>query len=381
MKILPALLLIAAIVFLPFALQSGTHHYGVTNNDLDGPNTATFGQLQGNRLTHLHTVLTGGMGIGGPGNIVNYVGETKVVLASVTNGAVCAYLSDSGSNDIAVFKITEPLSISKVGNFTSPGYGNEGISLAASSDVLYSASSGVGTWQIQADCTINLEYFSENPNNEMNGLSVTPDGRTLVGPCLCSLEGGIMSFSVGPFGALTPYGPYDSDYLPTGVDITRDGKYAIFAENNGIQVWVINTDGSLGAEQYFADSAPGESYNVRISPNGAYVYVDSYPGTGGRYLTTMAFTEDPLNATEVGSTLITGPYGGAISMGQMATILPYGNGGGLYLAQDGNINGAVSLFKINPDGTTVEAPNSPFSIISGGGQGLMSLAAWPPRPF
>jgi len=63
----------------------------------------------------------------------------------------------------------------------------------------------------------------------------------------------------------------------------------------------------------------------------------------------------------------------------MATALPSGAGGFLYLTETATSN-QIGLFAINPTtGCLTEATKSPAIIGESGA--LQSIATWPPRPF
>jgi len=94
-------------------------------------------------------------------------------------------------------------------------------------------------------------------------------------------------------------------------------------------------------------------------------------------VTSLGFTETPVNVSYVGITTLQ-DSGQIISIGGLTTASPSGNGGGLYVAEfDGD--GLVGLLRINADGTTTEAPGSPFD--NGVASSLLSVAAYPPRSF
>jgi hypothetical protein len=61
----------------------------------------------------------------------------------------------------------------------------------------------------------------------------------------------------------------------------------------------------------------------------------------------------------------------------MATVVPHGAGGGLYVAEAYDFS-TLGLLSIEPEtGCLTEVPGSPYPLSSGGS----SLIAWPPRPF
>jgi 6-phosphogluconolactonase (cycloisomerase 2 family) len=214
-------------------------------------------------------------------------------------------------------------------------------------------------------------------------MAISPDGHTLAVGYDFPL-GSVDSFSVGSDGTLTEHGPWIGPFnIPSGVDITADSKYAIFAEAayalgdpTQVGIYTINPDGSLGDSYTFGDDGslgPGSTAGyVWLSPDEKFLYVS---GTAApSRVTTLNFDESAHSLTYSGCSkkLKTSANG-------MATAMPVGSGGFLYVGQ--RANGAnVALLQIDPStGCLTEVPGSPFPS---GKQGFAeSVAAWPPRPF
>jgi hypothetical protein len=65
----------------------------------------------------------------------------------------------------------------------------------------------------------------------------------------------------------------------------------------------------------------------------------------------------------------------------MATELPSGDGGELYVAEEGDYGSYVGLLAIDPStGCTTEGMASPFQL-SDTNAGISTVVAWPSRPF
>jgi len=192
------------------------------------------------------------------------------------------------------------------------------------------------------------------------------------------------SFSVSSKGVLTENGPYPARNGPAGVDITSDSKYAIFGDATGgttqIEIYPINSNGTLGAETSFGgDGSLGagqDSSSVWISPNEKFLYVAN---NLSKQVTSLGFSESPLSVTYVGITTLQ-DAADILSIGELTTVSPSGNGGGIYVAEfPGGNDGMVGLLQINSDGTTTEAPGSPFT--TGVTSSSLSVAAYPARSF
>jgi len=389
MKLRFACLVALILIVSPLVLRSGTHDYGIANNDLDGPNTATIGEYLDGALMHVSTVRTGGHG-SGVGNNSNTASNRVVI---VPNGsAQCAFLSDAGTSDIAAFTLSGS-HIVRVGNYSNTNFeGGNAIALAAHGSVLfagYYGSANIGSWAIQSDCSLvllnltSLMHFAT-----VNGMGVTPDGQILI---VSYGNSSIDSFSIGTAGSLIEHGPYTpvhGDSTIQGLDITAESKAVIFASidnDTKLDIWEygIQTDGSLGSYTDYAELTPNVDYCVypRLSPNEQFIYVSCGVDAHEHNVVTLSFDRSSGTIAYVSTTNLSPQYNAFTSAGQLATISPNGNGDGLYVTLTNPTMSSVALLTINADGTTVETPNSPFFITKYGGPGLSSIAAWPPRPF
>jgi len=232
---------VAAIcVFYPIGLRAETKHYVVTNDDVNGPNTVTFFLAGGTpiepRLTQFKTIKTGGKGMGG-----GYFGIVRQVL--VPDGTdECIFVADGGSNDIAavVFQTQEV-----VGNFLgsstdSDGPGGMGLAVHPNDKYVYaafSASQTIATFRIGSGCT--LAFISDVSAVGLN--DGFPHGMAAKGNILVVAygDGSIESFNIqgGPpvsnHDLQLSTGYVEDGEFPDGVDIAKDGRYAIFGDASG----------------------------------------------------------------------------------------------------------------------------------------------------
>lgn len=380
-KLLPsALAAFAILIFLPISSFAQNGYYVVTNNDpASAANSATIFQVKNKALSVVDTLQTGADGNGG--------GDFALprIIISKTGGSQCLFIADAGSSDIASFVLP---GLKKVGNYTDPqgngsGFGYS-MGLATRGNFVfaaYGATANIGVFQIGSGCKLSL-LGTYDAATTVAGLRVSPNGETLVvGYGYGANE--VDSFSISSAGALTENGPYTSLAGAAGVDITSDGKYALFGDATGgttqIEIFPINSNGTLGTETSFGGNGSlgsgQDSSSVWISPNGKFVFVAN---NLSKQVTSIGFTESPLALSYVGITTLQ-DSSQIISIGGLMTASPTGNGGGLYVAEFSSPNGLVGLLQINADGTTTEAPTSPFN--NGQGSALLSLAAYPPRSF
>ncbi len=374
--------------------EGSSQHYVVTNNSSDvSDNTGTVLKLDGTAknplLKSVYTLQTGvdnnGYGIGFPNVQILREGSE-----------VCAFLADPDNqqNHITAFKYP---GLTVVGNYSDPQiqYATT-LSIAARGKYLFAAYTGdapyLDTWQIGEGCALRLtQSLSSAPG--IGAMSVAPNGKTLL--VNYDSYGEVGSFSIAADGSLTEHGPYSGDggNGEGGVDVTSDGKYAVFAiESIGqppnyddytqIDVFPINSDGSLGKGYVFGgDGELGDGYGsgpIWLSPNETFLFASDIDN-GSQQVTSLFFSENPI---KVGYSCIISPrrLGQEILIGGFATALPSGSGGGLYLAEITPSGAALGLFSISSStGCLTESPASPFQTGQVGE--LTSVAAWPPRPF
>jgi hypothetical protein len=361
---------------------SSKHFLLVNNNDSKERNFGTELKLLGDRanfsLESKAKFATGGFS-------GTYYTLIPTIQAIRHGPDICVFLADGKAMDIASFVYP---SLAKVANYTDSGVTDSqfGIVLAAQGNYLFAAYNGqntqeIGVWRIEQGCALSL-INTYTPPYVVFGMAVTPSGNALLISYFTDFEVG--SYGIGPGGVLTgPYTTYlnGNGYAPWGLDITADSKYAIFDTQGdysaSVDIFVINADGSLGNDYEF-DSGNATPGFVRLSPDQKYLFVNDDKET----ITTLNFTEAPINLTYTGCTTrlrVPKNESGLWSEG-MATELPSGNGGALYVAEFWAYS-SVAVLTINPEtGCTKEASASPFALPDAIAT-IRSIVAWPPRSF
>jgi len=391
------------------APNAGSEHFVIVNNNdaypvgMQGNDYATVLRLEGTRQNPL-LMQTALLNSGEP-SILQGSYTPTVQIVRIGSGT-CVFMADSAGpqattpNEITSFKYP---SMKPVGNFSDSNASSSelGILIAARGNYLFAAYDGyqtesyLATWEINPDCTLTLLGTYPVPYLQMTDLATTPNGQTLVLSEFDSEFCCVDSFSVGAGGVLNEHGPYGIVNAEGGggIDITADGAFAILAAEpicnpkcyNQINVFAINTDGSLGTQYVFGgdgslgpDSGGGWPW---LSPNAKFLFET------GEGLTTLNFSETPLNVTYSGChTKLKIPVGAdSLFPTSLATTATSGSGEGLYVADLGLAETyyvpAVAILAINPSsGCTTEISKSPF-LIPDPNSYLTSLVAWPPRPF
>jgi hypothetical protein len=396
LKMLLAFELIAiAVALCAPAPDASSEHYVVTNdNNLKAINSGTVLKAGGTSLNPTLKVIATLATM----EQINAYSTASPMVQVITHGSdICVFLSDSEDTGNFVSAFVYP-NLSLVGNYTDGAGGTsaDGAALAAHGDYLFASyiqdlTGAIGVWQIGTGCTLTLSNTYPIPG-QVYATAVTPDGKTLL--VAYSTLSDVDSFSIGSGGALTEHGPYGlyNALYAVKLDITADSKYALFdargygSPPNGnaytqVNAFPINSDGSLGTQSMFGGDeslglAPAAGW-FWLSPNGKFLYSVSQD-----YVNTLNITETPtLDITYSGcATTLRSTTGSGFYSGAIATALPTGTGGALYIPEWGNPDDDVAMLTINSTtGCTTEVKQSPFPTGQNGD--FFSLAAWPARPF
>jgi hypothetical protein len=399
MRGLTKLILTLALVMLWAASTFAATKYVVTNDDNPAANSATFYSIgAGGKLTPKKVVKTGGTGLGGG---FFATGRVNVLHDKVQS---CVYVSDAGSNDVA--SINEA-TLKLVGRFkpssTDSGAGF-GIGLAANPNALYAsfpASNTIATFKILPGC--KLKFAKDTAAVALNGGAV--DGMAIHGKILVVAygDGSIQSFNISHGVAISNKDEQDSTgfastLLPGGVDITKDGKFAIFgdipvnAANTTIEVSNIST-GKLTKTKVYGGASGSlgngvNSNNVELSPDETLIYVSNNGNTAVGGTVTAAFFDKTTGKVSKGciSPVLKGfgtqwIFSGATALANNAT----GTGTQVYVAEGAFTGGSTSwigVVNVTSNGKTCKLTESKNSFVPDAQSGsLLSIDSWPPRAF
>jgi len=376
-------------------------HYVVTNDDegipFEGePNTATFYVAgPGGKLSQKTVVKTGGLGVGN-----GYFAAPRVGVVH-DKAETCVYVSDAGSNDVAGIVLS---TFKVAGDFqgSSGDLGStNGIGLALNAEYLYAAFTGsntIATFRQLPGC--KLKFVGDVTaiglsNGPVDGMAV--HGQILV---VAYADGSIESFNVSKGAPLSngdeqlSTGFQENQATPAGVDISKDGRFAVFGDavpSTGVSTDVEVSDissGKLRATVSYSDlfnQFDGvNSNNVWFSPDGSLLYVAlNNSGSVG-----AAFFDQASGKIKVGcsSGSLRG-YGSTFEYTTgLATQEATGTGGIVYTGEWSSATNpppsAIGIVKVQSNGrrcTLTEADDSPVSDPQS--TTLRSLSAYPPRPF
>lgn len=380
----------------PSTLCASTKHYVVTNDDVAGPNTVTFylagGTSSAPKLTRFKTVKTGGTGLGG-----GYFGIVRQVL--VKDGTdECVFSADGGSNDVAsiIFHTQTVVGTFKGSGTDSGGAGGIGLAVNPNGKYLYAAFSGsqtIATFTIGTGCA--LTFVSDVAAVGLNG--GFPHGMASKGSLMVVAygDGSIGSFNISGGAPVSnndlqlSTGYVKDGVFPDGVDITKDGHYAIFGDASAgfseVEVSDISSGKLAATVKYGGNGSLGKGIaanNVWLSPNESLLYIsDNLSGQ-----VTAAHFNKTTGTLHFGC--ISKPlrgYGTKWTFSSaVATELTSGTGSALWIAEDarGSVPSFIGIVDVNAKGgkcTLTESPKSPAH--DSNSPNLCWLNAFPQRPF
>ncbi len=390
MKCMSTLLLAgttAAMLFLaaPAFGAEKPAHYVFTNNDPSGKvsNSATFYTVDvGGLLTEEAIVTTGFGGVGG-----GYFGQDKV-RALQKGGEQCVYVSDSYTGLIGAIVVqTLELAGAFAGSHHDTGQTN-GVGLASNGSYLYASytdSNTIGTFKILGNC--KLKFVGDVDVTGLNGGSI--DGMAVHANLLVVTydDGSIESFDLSQGEPVSNGDKQDStgsrsgNAYPNGVDITQDGRYAIFGDTSPFTVVEVSdiSSGKLTPTVVYRLGSAISSSNVLLSPDETLLYISN---TQSGKITAAFF--DKTNGT-----LTRGCASGFLKgfdtdwayVGTLATENTEGTGGVIYAAEFGSPS-SIGVVDVTSQGGKCRLKESSKSpIMDPQSPGLLSIGVFPPRPF
>ena len=366
--------------------SSGTDSFVFSNNDSPAfTNSVTIYTLGSDgRPVRSAAISTGGLGIGG-----GFFAASRLLVVPA-DATICLFASDAGTADIAgIDANTQTVTGNFAGSSSDSGLAN-GIGMAASASHIYasySTTSTIGTFRIEAGCT--LSFVKDVKAVGLNNGSVT--GMAAHGNLL------VVSYGDGSIGTFNitggvPVSNKDTrfsagskkDHFPNGVDITADGRFAIFGDASTVGTVEIAdiSSGKLTNTIPYDVTTGWNSGSVRLSPDETVIFVTN--SSSGQV--TAAFFDKTTGKVSTGCTSSTLKkfYTQWAYAGRVALQLTAGTGGLLYVPEFGaNGFSSIGLLEFTSNGNTcsfTELPSSPLSNKIDPAA-LMSIEVYPPRPF
>ncbi len=362
-------------------------HFLVTNDDSPTNNTATFYEiLTTGTLKQRALVKTGGVGLG-----VGYYATGRVGVLH-NKYSQCVYVSDGGSSDIAAIAVK---GLTVTGNFkgSTTDSGNlDGIGLALAGKYVYAsftASNTIGTFKIAPGCT--LTFVGDVDAKGLNGGAV--DGMAAHGSILvvAYADGSIESFNIAKGKPKSNNDAQNSTgfangALPTGVDISLNGQYAVFGDANSSSLVEVSdiSSGKLTPTVVYNVGTGLNSNNVLFSPDGSLLFVSN--NNSGQVSAAFFESSTGVLSSPCTSSVLSGFNTSWTLTGSLASELNTGLGGVLYVAEDGQPS-SVGIV-VPQKGTTPAAGTCTLTELTKGSpakdpnsNSLLSIGVYPPRTF
>jgi len=368
----------------------GASHYVIANNDQAGfivANVSFYNVSPSGLLTFKQTVSTFGNGISG-----GYFGTSR--LAVLDSGKEqCVFASDASGTIVEIVASSLAVAGNAQGSQMDTGNSN-GIGLAVSDEYLYASftdSNTIGTFKVESGC--GLTFLNDTPVTGLGGGVI--NAMAIHGNMLIATytDGSIQSFDLS---GGTPLSNDDEQYstatvksqgasYPNSVDITSDGRLAIFGDTStSLVVEVSNiSSGKLTPTFVYKSTASINSSNVMLSPDESVLYVSNTEGDS----VTALFLDKNTGKLSAGCT--SGPLRGISSnfsyLASMVLMGQTGNGGGVYVAEYGSPSWIGIVRLTTSSGTSgqkcslQEDPTSPVEDTNS--PGLLSIGSYPPRSF
>ena len=345
-------------------------------------NSATFYTVGSDGVLAEKATVRGGFG----GITGGYFALDKVTVLHHGNQN-CAYMTQSVSGQVTGI-VVSTLKIAGTFFGSSNDFGMlNGVGVTANSNYLYASftsSNTIGTFQVQSGC--KLKFLGDIDVIGLNGGS--PDGMKLNGHILVVtyLDGSVESFDIAngipvSNGDRQITSGFRSNNLPGGVDITKDGHFAIFGDLSTSTVVEVSdiSSGKLTQTTVFHLGSARNSDTIWLSPDESLLYIAN--SQGGRI--TVAFFDKSTGKLSKGCTSpsLRGFDSQWVYLGNLVTQNNSGTGGVVYVAEFGNPS-SIGGVRANVNGgkcTVKEIPKSPFSDPQS--PGLLSIGSIPPRAF
>ena len=368
-----------------FAVGADHPHYVVTNDDVP-PSLATsvtfYTVATNGQLTMKTKILTGRGGIGG-----GYFAANRVTVLDSGN-AECVYASDAQTGEIQGISV-KTLEIAGHANGSKKDTGaSNGIGLAMNAQYLYASFtdfSTIGTFQVLPGC--KLKFVSDIT---VAGLqSGIVDGMVIHGDMMVVTygDGSIESFNISAGVPVSngdeqnSTGSRRGNTYPSGIDISQDGHYAIFGDTSPFTIVEVSdiSSGKLTPTVVYRLGNAINSSNVLLSPDETLLYISN--NQSGKL--TAAFFDKTTGKLSKGcvSRALKGFVTDWSYTASLALEKTTGTGGMVYVAEFGAPSsiGEIEVTSSGGKCTLTESSKSP--IADPNSPGLLSIGAFPPRPF
>ncbi len=367
------------------AFGAAQPHYVVTNDDVPPEliSTISFYTVATNgQLTMKGKVLVGEGGIGG-----GYFAANRVNVLDSGN-AECVYASVAADGDVVGISVkTLTIAAHATGSKKDTGASN-GIGLAMNAQYLYASftdSSNIGTFQVLPGC--KLKFVSDITVVGLQGGIV--DGMVIHGDMMVVTygDGSIESFNISAGAPVSngdkqnSTGSRTGNTYPSGIDITQDGHYAIFGDTSPFTIVEVSdiSSGKLTPTVVYRLGNAINSSNILLSPDETLLYISN--NQSGKL--TAAFFDKTTGKLSKGC--VSRALKGFVTDWSYTASLAFeqttGTGGMVYVAEYGAPSSIGEIEVTSSGGKCALTESSKSPIADPNSPGLLSIGAFPPRPF
>jgi len=377
--------LVALCVVSGVAFGADTPHYLVTNDDVPPALTSSV---------TFYTVGTGGqlsakvkVPIGQGGIAAGYFAANRVEVLDSGN-AECIYASLALNGEIVGIPVKTLEAAGHANGSKKDTGASNGIGLAMNAQYLYASftdHSTIGTFQVLPGC--KLKFVSDISVSGLQGGTI--DGMVIHGNIMVVTygDGSIESFDISGGVPVSngdeqnSTGSRRGNTYPSGVDITQDGHFAIFGDTSIFTVVEVSdiSSGKLTPTVVYGLGNEINSSNVLLSPDESLLYItNNQSGT-----VSAAFFDKSTGKLSKGC--VTRPLKGFVKdwsyVASLALEETTGTGDVLYVAEYGAPSSIAEISVKSSGGkcTLTESAKSP--ALDPNSPGLLSIGAFPPRPF
>jgi 6-phosphogluconolactonase (cycloisomerase 2 family) len=334
------------------------------------------------QLTTKAKVSTGQGGIAG-----GYFAANRVNVLDSGKGE-CVYASQALNGEIVGIPV-KTLRVAGHANGSKKDTGaSNGIGLAMNAKYLYASftdSSNIGTFRVQPGC--GMKFVGDLSVKGLQGGVI--DGMVIHGNIMVVTYGdnSIESFNISG-GVPASNGDEQNssgsrigNTYPSGVEITQDGHFAIFADTSPFTIVEVSdiSSGKLTPTVVYHLGNELNSSNILLSPDESLLYIsNNQSGT-----VTAAFFDKSTGKLSKGC--VSRPLKGFDAdwsyVASLALDQTTGTGGVVYVAEYGASSsiGMINVKSASGKCTLTETSHSPVSDPNS--PGLLSIGAFPPRPF
>jgi 6-phosphogluconolactonase (cycloisomerase 2 family) len=373
--------------------------YLVANQDLGAPDPSyvSFYVAQGDQLIFNNALGSGGEGIQG-----GFFGTARInSIPSVS--ASCMYVSNSGSNTVASISLSNQELVDNFSGSDTDNGADNGIGLAVNANYLYvsfTTSNTIGTFSMNSGC--GLTFLGDVPAIGLQGGSVA--GMAVNGSVLVVAygDGSIQSFNVNGgmpvpnndlqnsvgFGGAAINAPRPPSSMPSGVDLTQDGRFAIFGDISSVTTIEVSSlaSGTLGKTKVYTVGTGVDAGYIRLSPDESLLYIANSEGGS---VTAAFFNRNTGVVTPGCASPTLRSFNSRPWLGSVVTRDTAGTGGVVYVAEFGRdhleinhgLSSQVGILTVTSNGSSCSLTETATSPVDLSTPGVLSIGVFPPRPF